>query len=275
MTLPKRNRASTERNIKKRIADGRGQGRKDDYIPWLLIHDVPSQGLATRVKGWKTRRTHHFMSKLEWLYFFILEWSTLVVDIREQYPLDRDETLAIANDLGIKHPTDPKTKEPVVMTTDFLITSKKPIGISEHARTVKYAKELVSIRVMEKFEIERVYWALRGIDWGIVTERDINPIIAASVEWLHPYRDIANLTAITNDIVQRVESILTPQITQSKAPLSDLTDLCDHQLELETGTSLLVVRHLLANRKWEVDMSKGIQPKQKLSIIASRSTLGL
>ena len=35
------------------------------------------------------------------------------------------ETIVIADELGLKHPTDPKTNEPVEMTTDFLLTVDK------------------------------------------------------------------------------------------------------------------------------------------------------
>ncbi|WP_077849884.1 TnsA endonuclease N-terminal domain-containing protein [Clostridium puniceum] len=37
-----------------------------------------------------------------------------VVDIREQYPLlPIEDTLAIALELGIKHPEDPQTHQPI------------------------------------------------------------------------------------------------------------------------------------------------------------------
>ncbi len=67
----------------------------------------------------------------------------MVTDIREQYPLlPIDDTLAIADSLDIKHPIHPKTKEPVVLTTDFYISLRNKNGTFEHARTVKYAKDL-------------------------------------------------------------------------------------------------------------------------------------
>lgn len=237
-------------------------------MPYLLIQDVPSVGLATRDKGWKTKRVHHFMSKLEWLYFFILEWSLIVTDIREQYPLDLDETLAIAESLGIKHPMNVKTKKPIVMTTDFLITTKKQIGIEEHARTIKYINMLSSIRVMEKFEIERVYWTYRGVRWGILTERDIDKILAANVEWIHSYRDLTSLHPLTRKIVKEVESILTPQVIEGQFQLSQLTSACDHHLGLATGTSLMVIRYLLATRRWQVNMREPIQPSKTMILTA-------
>jgi hypothetical protein len=65
---------------------------------------------------------HHLLSINEQFYFFNLEWSIIVIDIREQFPfLPLESTLEIANHLGIKHPTDPVTQLPIVMTTGFLI----------------------------------------------------------------------------------------------------------------------------------------------------------
>ena len=106
--MAKRNRGSSPKVNKRREKEGRGTGRGANYKPWLLILDVPSIGLATRDKGWITQREHHFMSKLEWQYFYLLEWSLIVTDIREQFPLDLEETLAIAKSLGIPHPSNRK-----------------------------------------------------------------------------------------------------------------------------------------------------------------------
>lgn len=87
----------------------------------------------------------------------------------------------IAEKLGVKHPEDPKTGTPIVMTTDFLITYKD----KEYARTVKPAAELENDRMIAKFEIERIYWETHHIDWGIITERDLPNILIRNIEWIH------------------------------------------------------------------------------------------
>ena len=99
------------------------------------IQDVSSLGRSTRLRGIKTGRKHEFFSDLERNYFYLTEYSNFIFDIREQFPLlPLEETIVIADELGIKHPTDPKTNEPVVMTTDFLLTMDKGKGIFEVAR---------------------------------------------------------------------------------------------------------------------------------------------
>jgi hypothetical protein len=252
----------------KRARAKRGTGRGSEYKPSLVIQDVPSRGLATRIQGWKTHREHHFFSKLELLFFYLLEWSLTVCDIREQYPLDLSETLAIAQQLGIRHPTNPRTGRPIVMTTDFLITIRKPTGLREYARTIKYAKDLSSIRVMEKFEIERLYWGKRNIDWGIVTENEINVTVATNIQWVHPYKEVTSLTPITGQVVSVVEAVLTFEVLKQKTPLRDLTNRCDEKLGLAPGSSLTVVRHLIATRKWRVDMNRPIRAPKPLILTA-------
>jgi hypothetical protein len=254
---------------RKMITEGRGEGRLSQYKPGLRIQDVSSHGLSTRIKGWKTQREHHFLSKLELSYFFLLEWSPLVLDVREQYPLDLKETMAIAESLGIRHPTDPHTKHPVVLTTDFLITISRSMNCEEKARTIKPASKLSSKRVLEKFEIERIYWEEREVDWGIVTEKDIDQVIASNVEWVHPYKDQVNLSPLKENIIHRITDSLIPQILKEDVPLNQLTDNNDINLGLTPGSSLMVVRHLIANRQLHVHMNAPIHVPKRLKLVPS------
>ncbi|MGH9841728.1 MAG: TnsA endonuclease N-terminal domain-containing protein [Blastocatellia bacterium] len=265
--MAKRNRNINERVIKRRLKEGRGQGRGADYQPWLHIQDVPSRGLATRIKGWKTSRCHHFLSKLECEYFYVLEWSPIVSDIREQYPLELAETQAIAERLGVAHPTDPRTRQPIVMTTDFVNTINQTGKLIDQARSIKYSQDLSSDRTLEKLEIERLYWSERKIDWGIVTEHEVEPILAANVSWVHPYRETTAFSPATVAIIRRVEAVLTPRVNEQRAPLRDLTDACDDQLGLSPGMSLSVARHLIANKRWQVDMKQAINTARPLQLL--------
>lgn len=117
-------------------------------------------------------------------YFYLTEFSDVVLDIREQFPLlPQEETIVIAEELGIKHPTDPKTGDPIVMTTDFLLTVDKGQGVFEVAHTIKMKDKLLEERVLEKFEIEREYWERKGTSWGIVTEEEIDKTMARNISW--------------------------------------------------------------------------------------------
>lgn len=267
--MGKRPRNSGKKAQKRRAKEGRGVGLGSDYKPYLYIHDVPSIGLVSRVWGWKTRRVHHFLSRLELKFFYTREWQRSVIDIREQFPLQLDETLAIADQLGVLHPRDPKTKDYIVMTSDFVITESRPMGSEDIIRTTKYKAELEKGRVMEKLKIEEVYWRdVRGMDWDVVTEDDFSSILAANVEWVHGHREIESLTPLTVPDVYQIELMLSVML-QGNDPLRDLTNECDERLSLNPGSSLSVVRFLIANRRLNVDMERRIIPCLPLALITS------
>ncbi|XWK89104.1 MAG: TnsA endonuclease C-terminal domain-containing protein [Phormidium sp.] len=223
----------------------------------------------TRIKGIKTKRVHHFLSQLELNYFYLLEWSNSVVDIREQYPLlPIEETVAIAQHCQIRHPRDPKTQNPIVMTTDFLISHTHSTGTKEQARTVKTAADLQSERTIEKLEIERQYWLAKDIDWGIVTEHEIPMILAKNIGWLHPYFSTEDLS-LSDQQIRRIATALTLRVaTTNNQPLAEIAADCDDALGLPPGIGLSVARHLIANRQWLVDMNQPIQPSQPLILLA-------
>lgn len=183
-----RYRRITEATMEKLLKEGRGKGHGKDYKPWLTVRDVPSKGLSTRDKGWTTGRVHHFLSNLELEYFYTLDWNPHVSDIREQYPLPIKETLDIANRLGIKHPFVNQYNENAVMTTDFLIDSLlngSPILL---ARSIKTESDLLSKRTLEKIMIEQLYWQEQGIEFKVVTEKQIQKNLAWNVGFIHSAR---------------------------------------------------------------------------------------
>ncbi|WP_083711249.1 N-acetylmuramoyl-L-alanine amidase [Domibacillus epiphyticus] len=45
-------------------------------------------------------------------------------------------------------------------------------------------------RVLEKFEIERVYWERQDIDYGIVTELEVPKYMAHYISFVHSYSDL-------------------------------------------------------------------------------------
>ena len=253
--------------MKKWIAQGRGEGHGQDYSSWLKVPDVPSLGYVHRIFGWKTNRRHEFMSNNEAGYFYVLDWCPFVTDIREQFPLlPLDETIAIAKDQGVKHPTDPRTRCPIVMTTDFLVDVQRNGLITQHARTVKPAKDLCSERVLEKFEIERRFWFRRGIDWAVVSDCDLPIKLIKNIQWVHQYRDINGKLSVCSADIDTAERIMADRIRQGVPPSVSASD-CDNRLGFAPGTGLALVRHFLATRRWSVDMSKLINPQKSIVLL--------
>lgn len=260
--MPKRQTGWTEKKIARYYKEGRGQGELGSYKPWLTIQDVPSNGRAHRDIGWKTKREHHLLSDLEYNYFCLLDWSDNVIDIREQYPIDREITTKISEDINIKHPIDSSTQTPIVMTTDFLITLRHDSEINYIARTIKPEKELNNTRVIEKFEIERVYWEDHGVDWAIVTEKDLPKTIIENMKWL---RSAYTLPDSTDS--NFVAILLEKFNTGTGMILNNLKEF-DEQYQLEKGTALVLYRHVIANKLVKLDMTKKFDLTADLSTIA-------
>jgi len=85
-------RFKTQADIDRYIAQGYGQGEGVTYKPWLRVQDVPSNGRSRKVLGIKTGRQHHLLSDLEFGYLLVLEFSEQVIDIREAFPIFRQNT---------------------------------------------------------------------------------------------------------------------------------------------------------------------------------------
>lgn len=267
--MAKRRLLWTPELIAKRIAEGRGGGEGYDYRPWLTIQDVPSSGRVHRIKGWGHGRVHHLLSDLEANAFYSCEWRQEVVDIREQYPLlPQEETLAIAEQLGVRHPADPRTRHPIVMTTDLFLTSRNVLRITYEPRTVKYENELKKLRTLEKLEIERRFWKARNLTLQIDRETSLAKDLYGNVKWVHPYFRLADLYPLPADKINEIAFALTRMVLRGDGtPLRSLTAACDELLSLRTGESLAVVRHLLANRWWSVDMTKFIRQGEPLRLL--------
>jgi predicted transposase YbfD/YdcC len=265
--MSKRTRTS---NIDKWIKEGRGSGVGSDYKPWLRIQDVSSLGRSTRLKGFKTGRQHEFLSDLERNYFYLTKYSDFVIDIREQFPLlPLEETIVIADELGIKHPTNPKTNEPIVMTTDFLLTLDKGQGAFEFARTIKMKDELLKERVLEKFEIEREYWQRRDIDWGIVTEEEIPKTMARNISYIHDYYNIRDYDIFKEMSEQNIEDLaisLMERLLDKKSSVRAIANEFDIDAHLPFGSGVTLFYHLLAQKIIRINMKETLNLEQPITI---------
>jgi hypothetical protein len=253
-------------NVDKLLKE-RGAGRGVEYKPWIKIQDVPSLGRATRLKGIKTQRQHEFLSDLERNYFYFLEYSDEVIDIREQYPLlPLEETVMIANELGINHPKNPKTGEYIVMTTDFFITKSNMVDV---ARTIKQKDDLLNKRIIEKFEIERQYWKKKNIDWGIVTEEEIDKTIAHNISFVHNYYNITEMDSFQKFGDKDLEDLTleyTKRIIDTTKSIRSISKIFDTDMALDNGSGIAIFRYLIARKLIQVDLSKPLSVDEKINI---------
>ncbi|TCO71809.1 TnsA endonuclease N-terminal domain-containing protein [Marinisporobacter balticus] len=275
--MSKRKRYINRERIERLIKKGRGQGIEEAYKPWLLIQDVPSAGRESRLVGIKINRQYDFLSDLEKNYFYILDFADEIIDIREQFPLlPVEETILIADELGIKHPTDPKTNEYIVMTTDFLVTQRLDGKNIDMARTIKPSEQLMNERVIEKFEIERRYWEKQGIDWGIVTEKEINNTIAKNISYIYSYYHIDEIDSLKELDKEYIGDILVEYIRRvidSKESIRSISSQFDKDLFLAAGTGISIFKHLLIRKILKIDLSQPLDINKVMKVELSREEL--
>ena len=265
--MARRNSQNTSARIARWIKEGRGFGQGANYQPWLRTQDVSSRGFVSRVPGWKTAREHHLMSNLERDVFYTLEWASHVIDTREQFPLlPLEVTMGIAEKLGFEHPKEPGTREPIVMTTDFLITTAGTCGNVDMAICVKPASELEKVRIQQKLAIEEAYWKTRSTEWIVVTERNIPHGLAFNVRWVHNYLDIAGKSNVTDRVKDHVAELVADLLAEGMR-LAEAASTADDRLGLPVATSLSLIRHFIATRRWAVDMEQQIDPQQPLILL--------
>lgn len=256
--MSKRQTGWTEAKISRYIKEGRGQGELALYKPWLTIQDVPSSGRVHRAIGWKTEREHHLLSDLEFNYLCLCDWADDVIDIREQFPLDREITSQISEELEIEHPKDPKTSTPIVMTTDFFLSVRQGNKLIYKARTLKLAADLSDTRNIGKFEIERWYWERQGIDWAIVTEEELPKVFLNNLKFL---RDSFHI-----EEYQQLESFLSDWSNFNGSLLENLKAF-DRKYNFEVGTGISLYKSALARKFLAINMNNKIDLNESVENI--------
>jgi hypothetical protein len=268
--MGKRRFAMDEAKIARFLREGRGSGSGRHYKPFMRVQDFPSLGRRSRILGRKSGRLHHLLSDLELSAFLHADWQDDILDIREQFPLDRDVTRRIARGMGVRHPWDRKTGTDIVMTTDLLLTRRG----GRHAYSVKYVDALSgkgARRVLEKLEIERRYWKLKGVPFTLVTELHLSKIRRDNLAWLHPYHDVTRYPWPRvgywrdrgGDLLRVLRSV------QPFATIQVLIAKLEGSGAFEEGEVLSVLRWLMSAKIVGFDMSRRFDvrwPVDKLTI---------
>ena len=207
----------------------RGKGEGASYKPYIKTREVPSTGTGRILKDKITGRQMHLLSQAEVYTYYLLRWDDSVVDTREQYPLELEDTLKIADHLGYKHPHDRKTS----MTTDFLVTYREKDGTKTYkAYSVKASKEILqNDRTVEIQRIEMAYWNLKGIPFEIVFKEDMNRIKVGNIEAVMDYWDAKKIKTDI-DMIKYLIAHKKMIVDMETAPL-DFTDIARAYRETE------------------------------------------
>lgn len=267
-----------EKTIAQLSADGRGKGTGSSYKPWLTIADLSSQGRSRRVWGHKTGRMHELLSDVEYRLFLCLEWAQDVVDIREQFPLERDITLELARSLGLPHPHYPGTQTPTVMTVDFLATRIRSGEQCIEAFNAKRDEEAEDEASMAKLEIQRSYFEALDVPHHLVVHSAIPDQQVRNIEWIrdallksgehepHPNYFSGLMARMSAELARGASSML----------LGEYCAGFDQRHGAEAGTGLRVARMLMQERILTPDLTSpnlASEPLSAFLITGSKSAL--
>ena len=200
-------------SVKTKLKEHRGTGVGESYKPFIKSREVNSLGTCSNVVDWKHGRQMQLLSQVEYGIYMQLRWRDDVIDIREQFPLDMVDvnsflakTNAELKENGFKtiNPLFGKEKEP--MTTDMLLTMSN--GTYE-AITVKYDKNNLSEREIEKIWFEKKYWNSKGVPFRLMDKTDVNDILVKNIRMVVEYYD---KNRVYDDISAIKHLIATKQI---------------------------------------------------------------
>lgn len=249
----------TEKKIAQLVRAGRGEGVGANYQPWIQAMDFSSLGVTRRVRSSKTGREHHLFSNAEFDFFLCAEWSNEVVDIREQFPLDRTLTQSIADKIGCRHPFYPGTHVPTVMTADFFLIVMRDGEAKELAVNIKPDDAFPDDRVLDKLELQRRYFDAIGVEHALVLASNIPKQVAANIHTIrnaqlreHELGNESNkFEGYKSGLLNWVSSL---SLEQHKFTTPHLLRSFESLFALEPGTGMKTFYLLVADRTIEINL---------------------
>jgi hypothetical protein len=250
----------SEEKIARWIREGRGQGEGAQYRPWLTVHDLSSRGRCHRPWSAKIGRHLELFSDIEYGVFLIAERSSRVIDIHEQYPLDRELSQAAAHTLGIRHPTYPGTHVPVVLTVDLLVTLRDPKGRVKLGIDCKVKSDAENRRTLEKLALTRACLARCGHRHVLFFDTQLPRQLIRNLESIRGARPHEKeLFPYPNYLEEAVDKLYGhfSKLLFGRKPLRVVCQEFDLSAGLRPGTALRAARLLIDRHMLQVDLNQG------------------
>jgi hypothetical protein len=244
---------------KARLREKRGQGYGEKYKPWVLPHEVPSDGRCHKILGWKHNRVHYLLSDGELWAYLILQMQDNVLDIREQFPLlPIERTLTIADELNIIHPPRYKSdlNEKTVITSDFNLLVKKEDGVKEIIRTLKTKDDYEEIRTQEKLFIEKEYWSQKGIDWGVILHNEEDKVIGRNIYSIYQDYFWNDAMEFSNEDLKWLIYKFKDRLIQCNMEVLKTASDFEKVMEWQEGEGLSFFKYLITHKEVKVDFRK-------------------
>ncbi|NRG44282.1 TnsA endonuclease N-terminal domain-containing protein [Bacillus sp. CRN 9] len=254
-----------ETTINRLLKEKRGQGIGKEYKPWLQVQDIASKGRSTRTLGYTTQRVHHLLSDLQLYYFYLLEFDENVTDIREQYPLldFHDMNIDVDEELT-KKLFDKKTQVPHIFTISFLVTRKAENGeYYDEARIIKQSQDLEKNATLQRLELQRRYFEKKGINFGVVTENEIDKQLSRNIGWILNSYDIQDYPSLTLNL-PHLKSDMIQYLSNKEDSFQGIFSRFEKENILDEGLGLILFKHLVAHKEVRMDLRKKIYLTNKI-----------
>lgn len=252
--------------IKRFLNEGRGVGERGSYRPWLQVQDISSQGRSTRTYSYKSQRVIHLLSDLQLYYWYLLEFDEQVIDVREQYPLLDFHELNIQMDKGLeKKLFNVKTNVPHVFIVSFLITRVDHNNNQFYeARVIKTSSELEKKATVERLELISRYFQTKNIDFGIVTEKEVNKQLARNIGWFLTAYDLQDYPELMGNLEFLKTDMINLLSSNTEKTFQSVFTRLERSYQLNEGMGLILFKHLVATKLITMDMSKKIEITKKV-----------
>lgn len=231
----------------------------------LKVTTFSSKGRATRIFSYKTNKIHHLQSDNQLRAFLLLEWDDKVKNIKENVVLDDLEaTLYNVDNLRLDKFKDKETGDLYELHTNFLIkTTNKEKGEETVALSVKSISELQRVTVIEKMEIEKRYWKVKGIKFYVITENEIDKQFVENIKWA---REALVDKGLKNkrELGEKLYYFLQERKTEKLNQVLEEFDVKEHLIK---GTALFIFRYLIGIKEIEIDMKKTINLNEEISFL--------
>ena len=187
---------------------------------------------------------------LDCLALRILEERPGVIDIWENYRLDREVTLAITEQLGVQHPCYEGTDIPKVLTIKFIVVTQSEEQDQPSFKGVDVFKtsSITKQRLLYQDIINSyIQHELNAPELITFTERETSAEILKGFNWITNAYEISadsfpgvNLKKIQQQLINEVSA-------QNNSPINKICNDLDAKLKYPDGSSMRVCRSMLAH----------------------------
>lgn len=168
-----------EKTDQSKLLEGRGRITNTQYAAWRQAREAKSIGTSSMIYDPIVGRTVHTMSEAETKVYWALRYKPQVIEIFEQFPMDKDEVTAICRSLRI-----PAYNH--ILSTDFLVqmTGDRYCAVSVKENRSEFdPKNPDYAKLVRRQAVEKIYWEKNyDIPFKIIFGDEVSNVLANNIE---------------------------------------------------------------------------------------------